>query len=255
MESTPYCGVNERPIESVPVPNYTEEEHGTWQLLLEKQQSLVEGRACIEFIAGLGRVQFPKTRIPRLVDVSNLIEKQTGWKLVRVEGLVHPKDFFSLLSRKLFPSTDFIRQRSELLYTPAPDMFHDLFGHTPLLTSHDFTEFFQAFGQCGMNAYAKYPPEHDIHRMLQTIYWFTVEFGLIQTSQGIRAYGSGSTSSPEELEFCVGPKCDRQPFEIEKVAHQPYDIWHLQEKVFVIESFPKLGKDFRDWARAHKILD
>ena len=253
MEPTPYCGVIERPIESVPVPAYTEEEHGTWGLLLAKQDSLIDGRACKEFIEGLRRLDFPKDRIPRLVDVSQKIEKSTGWKLIRVEGLVHPKDFFALLARRLFPSTDFIRKRSELMYTPAPDMFHDLFGHSPLLTNPDFTEFFQAFGEVGVKAYQIYPPDHEIHDMIQRIYWFTVKFLLINTAQGVRAYGSGSTSSPEELEFCVGPKCVRHNFEIETVSRKTFDIWHLQEEVYVIKSFPDLGYEFRAWAKSKKL--
>ena len=255
MEPTPYCGVVDQPIESVPVPQYTDEEHGTWGLLLAKQDSLINGRACVEFIEGLNRLAFPKDRIPRLGDVSHTVEKATGWKLIRVEGLVHPKDFFALLSRKLFPSTDFIRKRSELMYTPAPDMFHDLFGHSPLLTNPDFTEFFQTFGRCGVKAYETYPATHEIHDMLQRIYWFTVEFGLTHTPEGVRAYGSGSTSSPEELEFCVGPKCRQHEFEIDVVSRKTFDIWHLQEEVFVIKSFADLGNEFRKWARSKKILE
>src|SRR4051812_29955564 len=103
MES-PYCEVFERPIEQSPIPQYTEEEHGTWELLLAKQNSLVEGRACEPFIQGLQTIGFPKNRIPALKDVSATISQHTAWKLTRVDGLVHPKDFFELLARKIFPS-------------------------------------------------------------------------------------------------------------------------------------------------------
>lgn len=254
METTQYCEVIDRPIENVPVPAYTQEEHGTWALLLAKQQTLTPQFACQEFNEGLRRINFPKDRLPRLRDVSAVIEKHTGWRLLRVDGLVHPKEFFALLARKIFPSTDFIRARSELDYTPAPDMFHDLFGHTPTLTIPAFTEFFEAFGHCAVNARERYPDDHPIQKQIETIYWFTVEFGLINTHQGVRAYGSGSTSSPQELEFCVGPKARRHPFVIDKVAVQPYDIWHLQEDIFVIESFEQLGLDFRSWAARNGIL-
>jgi phenylalanine-4-hydroxylase len=250
---TEFCIVDERSITEVPVPNYTEEEHGTWGLLLAKQERLMPLRACKEFLHGLDVVQFPKNEIPRLRDISKRIEESTGWKLIRVEGLVHTKDFWNLLSRKIFPSTDFIRKRDELDYTPAPDMFHDLFGHTPLLTNPDFTEFFEDFGHIGVRATNKYPEEHEIHKMLGRIYWYTVEFGLIQTSEGLRAYGSGSVSSPQELEFCVSPKCRHHPFDIDVIAKRDYDIWHLQEDVFVIPSFEKLGKDFRNWAKGYGI--
>jgi phenylalanine-4-hydroxylase len=247
--------VNERPIDKVPVPTYTAEEHGTWELLLEKQKSLIEGRACREFIEGLRAVNFPDSHIPNLRDISRVTEKHTGWKLIRVDGLVHPRAFFDLLSRRIFPSTDFIRKRDELDYTPAPDMFHDLFGHTPLLTNPDFTEFFEAFGRVGVTASKKYPSdEHPVHQMLPRIYWFTVEFGLINTAEGLRAYGSGSVSSPQELQFCVSSQCRHHPFDIELISKRDYDIWHLQEDVFVIDSFQQLGTEFRNWARRQDLL-
>jgi phenylalanine-4-hydroxylase len=251
---TEYCKVIHREIEDVPVPNYTQEEHGTWKLLIEKQNQLVDERACIEFCAGLKRVTFPTQNIPRLVDISHTLTQFTGWKLLRVDGLVHPTDFFKLLAQKIFPSTDFIRKRSELMYTPAPDMFHDLFGHTPLLTSPDFTAFFEVFGKIGTQVAARYPdPEHEMHKKIQRIYWFTVEFGLINTYKGLRAYGSGSCSSPEELAFCVGPKCKKIPFDIEAVTHKDFDIWHLQEEVFVIDSFKQLKSELSQWASRNKV--
>jgi phenylalanine-4-hydroxylase len=250
---TEYCEVNEAPIENAPVPTYTAEEHGTWEILLQTQEKLLPGRACQEFLEGLEAVKFPKQRIPALRDVSRTIESRTGWRLVRVEGLVHPVAFFDLLSRKIFPSTDFIRKREEVEYTPAPDMFHDLFGHTPLLTNPDFCEFFQSFGQFGVNASKRFPPEHAIHEMLPRLYWFTVEFGLINTTKGIRAYGSGSVSSPKEIEFCVSNACRKHAWNVDTVAARAYDIWKLQEDVFVIDSFAQLGTSFRDWAKRQGI--
>jgi phenylalanine-4-hydroxylase len=247
---TEYCKVILKDLGEIPVPQYSEEEHGTWKLLIEKQMQLVNDHACIEFCGGLQKVQFPTERIPRLIDVSNTLQKHTGWSLLRVEGLVHPMDFFKLLAKKIFPSTDFIRKRSELMYTPAPDMFHDLFGHTPLLTSRDFTDFFENFGKVGAHAAILYQdPDNEINKMLQRIYWFTVEFGLIQTHKGLRAYGSGSCSSPEELEFCLSDKCRRLDFDIDVIAKKDFDIWHLQEEVFVIQSFKQLGSEFQNWAR------
>lgn len=254
MEPTPYCHLVEQAIEDVPVPDYCDEEHGTWQLLHDKQLSLIDNLACAEFTEGVRKLQFDRERIPALKDVSSILQKTTGWQLLRVEGLVHPKDFFSLLARKRFPSTDFIRKREDLDYTPAPDMFHDLFGHTPLLTNPEFTAFFEAFGKIGVNACERYPESHPIHDMVQRVYWFTVEFGVINTPRGVRAYGSGSTSSPQELAFCLSPQCRRHPFEIDKVAEQTFDIWHLQEDVFVIDSFTQLDRDVKAWAARHQIL-
>jgi phenylalanine-4-hydroxylase len=252
---TVYCEVHEVPIETVPVPRYTDVEHGTWELLLAKQHSLIEGRACQPFIDGVRAIDFPQKRIPTLAEVSERIQKHTGWKLIRVDGLVRSPEFFGLLSRKIFPSTDFIRKREDLDYTPAPDMFHDLFGHAPLLTNPDFTEFFEAFGHVGAAAYRKHPdPDHEMHKMLSRIYWFTVEFGLINTPAGLRAYGSGSCSSPQELQFCVSKECRHHPFDIELISKRDYDIWHLQEDVFVIDSFTQLGGEFRRFAREQGLL-
>lgn len=250
-----FCEVDDRALHEVPVPAYTDEEHGTWALLLAKQRELVRGRACDEFLEGLERMPFEPDRIPGLVGVSEVIEANTGWRLKRVDGLVAPKDFFDLLATRQFPSTDFIRGRHELDYTPSPDMFHDLFGHCPLLTSPDFTEFFEDFGRAGKAAFERYAPGHEIHDAIARMYWFTVEFGLIDTGDHLRAYGSGSVSSPEEIQFCLGPRCRRHPFEPDVVAATPYDIWHLQEDVFVIRSFPDLGQRFREWARRWGLLD
>lgn len=255
MESTIYCELKEGPIETTPIPQYTPEEHGTWALLLAAQERLAAGRICQDFLQGLKRIDFPKQNIPRLVDVSRKLTQYTGWKIMRVDGLVHPRDFFNLLSRKIFPSTDFIRQRSELNYTPAPDMFHDLFGHTPLLTDPNFTDFFETFGKVGVTALQKYPTEtHPIHEMLTRIYWFTAEFGLIRNQEGLRAYGSGSVSSPQELEFCVSDKCRHHPFDLAVITARPYDIWHIQEDVFVVDSFEQLSREFKHWAGEKGLL-
>lgn len=251
---TVYCDVNEVAIETVPVPNYSQEEHGTWNLLLTKQLEKIDGNACVQFVDGVRNMAFPLQRIPELAKLSATLQSHTGWKLIRVDGLVHPKIFFGLLARKLFPATDFIRKRSELMYTPAPDMFHDLFGHTPLITNPDFTEFFEAFGNVGLNALKRRSAEDDIHTQLSRIYWFTVEFGLVDSPKGPLAYGSGTVSSPEELLFARSNKCKKRPFVVETVAAQNYDIWHIQDEVFVIDSFEQLGKDFRSWAGKNELL-
>ncbi len=251
---TVFCDVDLRPLETLPVPTYTAEEHGTWELLLARQRTAVSGRACDAFHSGLARMPFEPHRIPRLVDVQAVIEANTGWRLYRVDGLVHSRDFFKMLADRHFPSTDFIRARKDLDYTPAPDMFHDLFGHCPLLTDPDFTEFFEAFGQVGRNAFERFPEGHHLHEAVARLYWFTVEFGLIQDDHGLRAYGAGSVSSPQELLFCLGDDCRRHAFDPEVVANTPYDIWHLQEDVFVIPSFEALGRDFRLWARDNGLL-
>jgi phenylalanine-4-hydroxylase len=245
------CMPDYRDIHDVAIPAYTDEQHGTWSLLLENQGKVLPNRACNEFMAGLDGVEFPKAQIPSLVSISDRIEAQTGWKLMRVDGLVPDKEFFHLLSEKIFPSTDFIRERSELGYTASPDMFHDLLGHVPLLVNPRFTAFFEKFGQAGVKAFEL---NHPATKMLPRIYWYTVEFGLIQNPEGLRIYGAGIVSSPNEVLYSLSDKPKKHPFDIDVVAAKPYDIWHMQEELFVIESFDQLELEFDRWARQQGLL-
>lgn len=245
------CLPDFRDIHDVAVPNYTEEQHGTWALLVENQEKVLPNRACNEFMEGLGKIRFSEDRIPALATISDVIEKHTGWVLMRVDGLVPDKEFFHLLSERIFPSTDFIRDRSELGYTPAPDMFHDLLGHVPLLTNPRFTAFFEKFGKAGVKAFQL---NHPATKMLPRIYWYTVEFGLIQNPEGLRIYGSGIVSSPNEVLFSLSDKPTKHPFDIDQIAEKPYDIWKMQEELFVIESFDQLEMEFDRWARKQGLL-
>ncbi len=245
------CMPDYRDIHDVEVPNYTQEQHGTWALLMENQSQVLPKRACQEFMDGLQKIQFPRKRIPSLAEISDTIQSHTGWKLMRVDGLVPDKEFFHLLEERIFPSTDFIRERSELGYTPSPDMFHDLLGHVPLLTNQRFTAFFEKFGRAGVKAFQL---GHPGTKMLPRIYWYTVEFGLIQNPDGLRIFGSGIVSSPNEVLYSLSETPKRFPFDIELIAQKPYDIWHMQEELFVIESFDQLELEFDRWARAQGLL-
>jgi phenylalanine-4-hydroxylase len=245
------CIPDYRDIHEVEVPNYSEEEHGTWALLMENQEKVLPHRACTEFMEGLEGVSFPKGRIPRLADISDAIEKHTGWTLMRVDGLVPDREFFQLLAERIFPSTDFIRPREELGYTPSPDMFHDLLGHVPLLINERFTAFFEKFGKAGVRAFEL---NHPGTKMLPRIYWYTVEFGLIKNSEGLRIYGSGIVSSPNEVLYSLSNEPKHIPFDIEAIAQKPYDIWHMQEELFVINSFEQLESEFDRWARSQDLL-
>ena len=232
----------------IPTPNYTAEEHGTWSLMFNRQEDQLPSRACREYLEGLRKINFTKDSIPRLQDVSEALAKATGWKIIRVDGLVPEKEFFAFLSRKEFPSTDFIRARADLKYTPAPDMFHDLFGHTPMITHPRFAQFFQEFGKAALNA-----DEEEVKR-LQRFYWFTVEFGLIRNPEGRRIYGSGILSSIDEVAYCLSDKVTVHPFNVEQIIKQEYDIWHMQDVYFEIDSFEQLEDSFKAYARSKKLL-
>jgi phenylalanine-4-hydroxylase len=168
--------------------------------------------------------------------------------VARVPGLLHERDFFQLLSERIFPSTDYIRGREELDYTPAPDLFHDIFGHMPMLTEPDFADFYQLFGKAALNATGKQRIE------MERIHWFSVEFGLVEEPAGLRIFGAGILSSKGEVESALSAGVEKLPFSPEAVAAQDYDVWHLQPRLFVLESFEQLVTEFTRWAEAQGLL-
>ncbi len=239
------------PIEegdACPYPNYTAEEHETWKIMYARQRALLPTHACAEFLAGMEQLRFPEDRIPALADVSRDLKKATNWTLARSPGLLHEKDFFELLARRCFPSTDYIRPRSELDYTPAPDCFHDIFGHCPMITLPAFANFYQRIGQAAAKA------EGDVRVGLVRIYWFTVEFGLVHQNGKDLIYGNGIASSYGEAIHSLGSEVERRPFVPERVAEQPYDIWHMQKTLFVVDSFEHLEQSFDAWAKKNGLL-
>ncbi|MFC4159144.1 phenylalanine 4-monooxygenase [Chitinimonas lacunae] len=249
------CLPDYRDIHEVAVPPYTDVEHHTWATLYANQQKVLPGRACDEFLAGLEAVDFPADRIPRLADISDHIERHSGWRLTRVDGLVPNYEFFKLLSERLFPSTDFIRRPDEIEYTPSPDMFHDLLGHAPLLVNPRFCAFFEAFGRAGVAAFERMPEGHPARDWLPRIYWFTVEFGLIRNPGGLRIYGAGIVSSPGEVLHSLSDATTKHAFDLDVIMNRSYDIWHMQDDLFVIDSFDQLEDSFYTWARSHGLLN
>lgn len=228
-------------------PNYTSEEHETWSLLYSKQKELLPGRACSEFLDGLSKLKLSENRIPALGDVDQILYSLTKWNLVRVEGLVPENEFFEFLAKRQFPSTDFIRKRDELSYTPSPDMFHDLFGHVSMITHPDFADFFQIIGLAARNANEVQMKE------LQRFYWFTVEFGLIYNAGKRRIYGSGILSSPGEVVYCLSENVKVHEFSTSKVRNQEFDIWHMQGELFIIKSFDQLKTEFTKYVKSENL--
>jgi len=239
---------HEPDLSKVPVPSYSREEHETWALMFATQKKTLPNMASKEFLTALSDISLPEDRIPTLSEVSHSLQKASGWRITRVGGLVPEKEFFECLSQKLFPCTDFIRSRAELEYTPSPDMFHDIFGHCPLITNSYFASFYENFGKAALKANATQLAE------LQRIYWFTVEFGLIQNPEGTRIYGSGILSSVGEVPYCLGPKVRRRNFDYEMVRKQAYEIYHMQEDLFVIPSFEWLLESFKEYLKKEKLL-
>ena len=229
-------------------PDYTDEEQANWKILYNRQMKFLPGRACEEYIEGARNLNLSEDEIPYLKNLSHIFYNLTGWKVARVPGLIHEQDFFELLRRKVFPSTDYIRSSEELDYTPAPDLFHDIFGHMPLLTNKNFASFYQMFGEAALKA------EGMNRKYLETFHWFTVEFGLIRKPEGMRIYGAGIVSSLGEVQNALSDKVVVKDFDPEKIVVQDYDVWHFQPILFAIDSFQQLEDGFKDWAKKVGIL-
>lgn len=229
-------------------PDYTEEEQLNWKFLYNRQMKFLPGRACDEYLEGARNLNLSEDKIPYLKNLSHIFNTLTGWKVARVPGLIHEQDFFELLRRKVFPSTDYIRSKEELDYTPAPDLFHDIFGHMPLLTNKNFASFYQMFGEAALKA------EGMNRKYLETFHWFTVEFGLIRNPEGMRIYGAGIVSSLGEVQSALSDKVEVKDFDPEKIVLQEYDVWHLQPVLFAIDSFQQLENGFKEWAKKAGIL-
>lgn len=227
-------------------PSYSAEQQDIWHTLYRRQATLLPARAADEYLAGLAALGLERDRIPALADVSNKLMHATGWRIARAPGLLDARDFFDHLSRRIFPCTDYIRERHELDYTPAPDCFHDIFGHTPMIVHPRFADFYQKIGRAAMAC-------HDpaVMEGLTRIYWFTVEFGLVRNAGGLRIYGNGIISSYGETLHSLTEAVTKRPFIPDEVAEQSYDIWHFQNPLFVIESFDELAARFDVWTHQH----
>src|SRR5690242_9157755 len=215
---------------------YSEEEHTIWRLLFERQQCLLADRACREFLDGLDRLGVAADGIPDFRLLSDLLDAATGWRIAAVPGLVPDDVFFAYLARRRFPSTCFIRRRDQLDYLQEPDIFHDICGHVPLLMNPIFADYMQAYGEGGLKALGL----GHLQRLAR-LYWYTVEFGLIATPEGLRIYGSGILSSAGESVYCLEDlRANRIRFDLRRVMRTRYRIDDFQQTYFVIDDFREL---------------
>jgi phenylalanine-4-hydroxylase len=215
---------------------YTPAQHGIWRTLFRRQQELLAERACGEFLAGLTGLGVVADSIPDFSRVNEVLYSTTRWTLVAVPGLVPDAVFFQHLANRRFPSTCFIRRADQLDYLDEPDIFHDVFGHVPMLMNPIFADYMQAYGEGGLKALHLGSLEH-----LARLYWYTVEFGLIRTPAGLRIYGSGIVSSKGESIYCLESRApNRLGFDLLRVMRTRYRIDAYQATYFVIESFERL---------------
>ncbi|MBV9902992.1 MAG: phenylalanine 4-monooxygenase [Alphaproteobacteria bacterium] len=231
---------------------YGAAEHGVWRTLYERQAKVLPGRACDEFLTGLKKLGLEAEGIPNLERMSDGLEKLTGWRVVAVPSLVPDEVFFDHLANRRFPAGQFIRHADQLDYLEEPDVFHDVFGHVPMLAHPVFADYMQAYGKGGQRALNEFHALKNLARL----YWYTVEFGLIKKPEGLRIYGSGIVSSRSESIYAVeSPSPNRIGFDLERVMRTEYRIDDFQESYFVIDSFDALFQEtYKDFAALYARL-
>lgn len=213
--------------------HYSKEDQAVWRLLVERQTRLARRHACTEFLDGLAALGIGET-VPDFAAVNRRLERLTGWRVVGVPGLIPDAAFYDHLAHRRFPVTVWIRRRAEIDYLVEPDLFHDFFGHVPLLSNPVFADYMQLYGQRGVEAGPKV-------ELLARLYWYTVEFGLIRTCQGLKIYGAGILSSASEVRHAIEDgNVERLPFEATTVMRRPYEIDKLQNTYFVLDDFHQL---------------
>jgi len=231
---------------------YGAAEHAIWKTLYERQAKVLPGRACDEFLSGLDKLALVPDAIPDIEQLSDRLEKLTGWRVVAVPSLVPDDIFFAHLAGRRFPAGQFIRAANQLDYLEEPDIFHDVFGHAPMLAHPVFADYIQAYGKGGQRALTEFGALTNLARL----YWYTVEFGLIWKPEGMRIYGSGIVSSRTESIYAVeSPSPNRLGFDLERVMRTEYRIDDFQESYFVIGSFEQLfDETYKDFEALYRRL-
>ena len=215
---------------------YTPAEHAVWKTLFERQSALLLGRACDAFVEGMKNLLIGADEIPDFRRLSDVLMQRTGWQVVAVPGLVPDEVFFEHLANRRFPAGQFIRRADQLDYIEEPDVFHDVFGHVPMLMNPALADYIQAYGQGGLRA-----QQLGVLDKLARVYWYTVEFGLVQQKDGLRIYGAGIASSRTESVFALDDTSpNRIAFDLERVMRTNYRIDDFQESYFVIENLDRL---------------
>jgi phenylalanine-4-hydroxylase len=227
---------------------YTAEDQETWRILYDRQHEHLATRASRIWREGAERIQLVRAAIPRLDEVSARLAPLTGWRSRAVPGYLPARAFFACVARREFPTTIVLRPREALGYLPEPDIFHDVFGHVPLHADPVFAEFLESYGRIALCA--RDPGELE---RLTRLFWFTIEFGLIAERDGLRLYGSGLLSSPNEaLHALESPGVERRPFDLEEVCETPFEIDHFQPVLYVLESFAELRDAMHAWRKGRR---
>ena len=216
--------------------DYTSAEHAMWDTLFARQSTMLEGRVVPAFLKGLDVLRMSKGGIPDFAELSERLQKLTGWTVAAVPGLVPDEVFFRHLANRTFVAGRFIRTPEQTDYLEEPDVFHDVFGHVPLLADPVFADYMQAYGEGGLRSLS-----FDSLQQLARLYWYTVEFGLIRDGGGLKLYGAGIVSSYGESVFALDDASpNRTAFDLRRVMRTRYRIDDYQQTYFVIDSFEDL---------------
>ncbi|MES2732603.1 MAG: phenylalanine 4-monooxygenase [Bacteroidota bacterium] len=219
---------------------YTVEDHQVWKILFERQIKNLPDVATAEYMRGIDKVGFVADRIPQFEEVNQRLIPLTNWQLHVVPGLIPNREFFELMSSRHFCATTWLRKMSQLDYLEEPDMFHDVFGHVPLLTNQPLCNFLEDLSRIAL----RFVENPHVIELISRIYWFTVEFGLIREEGQLKIYGAGILSSVGETKYCLSGSGDeipvRVPYNVRQVLDTPYIKSKFQEKYFVIESYEQL---------------
>ncbi len=233
-----YVPVYTTAVVEQPWADYQAEDHATWGTLYLRQRELLLGRASDEFLAAQDEMGMSPHAIPRFDQLNEVLGAATGWTVIGVEGLLPELDFFEHLANRRFPVTWWIRRQDQVDYIEEPDLFHDLFGHVPLLMNPVFADYMAAYGRGGVKAHALGP---EALANLTRLYWYTVEFGLIREADGLRIYGAGIVSSKGESIHCLDSASpNRIGFDLERIMRTRYRIDSYQKTYFVIDSYEQL---------------
>jgi phenylalanine-4-hydroxylase len=222
------------PVDKTGFVEWNSQENKTWAQLVDRQKDIIVGRASKEFMQGLETLKFSKDNIPQIPEINNILKDITGWGIAPVPALIQPQEFFELLANKRFPAATFIRVPAELDYLQEPDIFHEVYGHTPLLANQAYGNFMEDFGKLALEVEPKF------RRKLFRLFWFTIEFGLVKTDEGLRAYGGGILSSIGETQYCLSGEPEILEFDALTVLRTPYRIDIMQPLYFTLNSFEDL---------------
>jgi phenylalanine-4-hydroxylase len=215
--------------------DFSDTENKTWQTLIERQDKVVQGRACQAFMDGLATLNLPRDRVPQCSDINEVLQDTTGWSVVPVAAMIPDTDFYTLLANKKFPAASFVRTPEDLDYLSEPDLFHEFYGHCPLLTHQAYADFIEWYGKFALSAK---PEEITIAARL---FWFTVEFGLVKSKTGFEVCGGGILSSKQETISSVeDPNANRQPLDFLTAMRTPYNHFEVQSLYYYLDSLDDL---------------